>query len=230
MCTAIMKKGDDLIYGFNLDIDPGVWDFGIYKTKNYFTVGITVGKTVYFTHGINKVGAFGNVPYMNGEEFTPPKGARRERIDLLVDRYIRGKYTFSDVERISAEKTLVNVPAATMHSLIGDGSGNALILEPGYGVEKVESDYAVLANFPVLAELSDYSCPFYGKDRYDRAEAVLRESGSDFSVSDALALLSDVKQEGKWATRVSFVYSRNENAVYYFLNGDSTMLERHSLG
>ena len=71
------------------------------------------------------------------------------------------------------------------------------------------------------------SAPYAEKHR---AEAVLHESGSDFSVSDALALLSDVKQEGKWATRVSFVYSRNENAVYYFPNGDGTMLERHRLG
>ena len=94
MCTAIAKKGHDLLYGFNLDIDPDVWDFSLYKSDKVFTVGIKVGSTVYYTHGVNRDGHFGNVPYMNGAEFTPPRGARRERIDLMTDRYIRGNYSF----------------------------------------------------------------------------------------------------------------------------------------
>lgn len=227
MCTAIAKKGSDLIYGFNLDIDPAVWNFRLYLTKKLFSVGITVGSTTYYTHGVNSSGQFGNVPYMNGEAFVPPKGRKRERIDLLTDKYIRGKYSFGDVERILAEKTVVSIPAATMHSLIGNGNGELLIIEPGYGCRRVESNYAVLSNFPVLAALEDYSNPFYGKDRYDKAESVLMQSDDRFSVSDALELLNAVKQSGQWGTKVSFVYSGNENAVYYCLNGDFTKVECH---
>lgn len=227
MCTAIAKKGSDLIYGFNLDVDPAVWNYGVYKTGRYFTVGITVGKTVYFTHGVNRNGHFGNVPYMNGERFEIPRGARRERIDLMNDRYIRGKYSFEDVEEIVRTKTPVNVPAATLHSLIGNEKGEFLIVEPGYGSRRIEEDYAVLANFPVLGELQDFSNPFYGKDRYDRAGEILRNSGEDFSVKDAMDLLAAVRQEGKWGTRVSFAYSRNENAVYYCLNGDFSNIRVH---
>ena len=54
-------------------------------------------------------------------------------------------------------------------------------------------------------------------DRYDAALSILRESGDDFSARDALKLLDAVKQTGHWGTRVSFVYSGNENAVYYAL-------------
>lgn len=230
MCTAIAKKGNDLIYGYNLDIDPEVWKFRIYKTKKLFTVGITVGKTVYYTHGVNESGQFGNVPYMNGERFEIPKGAKRERIDLMTDRYIRGRYSFGDVERIAREKTLVSIPAATMHSLVGSGQGEFLIAEPGYGCKRVKEDYAVITNFPVLTQLEDYSNPFYGKERYDTARAVLSGSGENFSAADALELLYEVRQEGRWGTRVSFVYSRSENSVYYFLDGDNGDIRVHRFG
>ena len=114
-----------------------------------------------------------------------------------------------------------------MHSLIGDKSGRLLIVEPGYGHRVVTENYAVITNFPVLTELEDYSNPFYGKDRYDRAVKVLSSAGDAFSAADALKLLSEVSQSGQWGTRVSFVYSANENKLYYFLNGDSSKIETH---
>lgn len=227
MCTAIAYKGNDLLYGFNLDIDPEAWNFSLHKTTSLFAVGITVGKTTYYVHGVNSKGHFGNVPYMNGERFPVPKGARRERIDLMSDRYLRGKYSFADVEEILRTKTVVNIPEATMHSLIGNENGEFLIVEPGYRCEKVKKRYAVLTNFPVFTTLPDYANAFYGKDRYDRANAVLSRAGDDFSAEDALRLLYETKQEGKWGTRISFVWSQNRNAVYYFPDGDLSRLETH---
>ena len=227
MCTAIAYKGNDLLYGFNLDINPAVWQFSVHKTKSVFAIGITVGKTTYFVHGVNRNGCFGNVPYMNGEPCSAPRGMKRERIDLMNDRYLRGKYSFSDIEEILRTKAVVGIPAATMHSLIGDADGNFLIVEPGYGYKKAEDRFALLTNFPVLTTLSDDSNPFYGKDRYDKAYAVLQKADENFSVQDALRLLHDTKQTGKWATRVSFVYSLRQNAVYYFLDGDISRIETH---
>ena len=227
MCTAIAFKGKDLLYGFNLDIDPAVWNWSLHKTKKLFAVGITVGKTTYYVHGINRTGHFGNVPYMNGEVLPVPKGARRERIDIMSDRYIRGKYSFKDVEEILRTKAVVNYPSATMHSLIGNECGDFLIVEPGYGVKNVSENFAVLTNFPTLTELPDYSNPFYGKDRYDHALSVLKEAEEDFSAEDALQLLHETRQEGPWGTRISFVWSRNSDTVRYFLNGDISRIEAH---
>ena len=231
MCTAIAKKGKDVIYGFNFDVDPKIWGFDLYKTSKHFAVGITVGKTLYLVHGVNRDGHFAVIPYMNGEMIAPPKGIRRERIDLMADRYVRGKYSFEDVDEILDTKAVTNIKAATLHALIGNEKGDFRIVEPGYGIEKVAENYAVLANFPVLTVLDDYYAnPFYGKDRYDRVLAALKASGDDFSIQDALALLEDAKVEGRWGTRVSFVYSRNENTVYYALDGDFSNIQTHKLG
>lgn len=51
--------------------------------------------------------------------------------------------------------------------------------------------------------------------------------GAHFTVSDALAVLRAVRQEGIWATRVSFVYSAREHAVYYVQNNEFSQIEKY---
>lgn len=227
MCTAIAFHGNDLLYGFNLDIDPAVWNYSLYKTKNIFAIGITVGKTMYCVHGVNRDAHFGVLPYMNGDFFPVSRGVKRERIDLLNDRYVRGRYSFQNIEEILSTKTLVSIPNISMHSMIGNESGQILIVEPGYGVIKVEDHFAALTNFPILASSLVATNPFYGKDRYDKAISALSIAGNNFTPADALQILWETKQEGQWATRVSFVYSKNHNTVYYFLNGNHSHVEEH---
>ncbi len=231
MCTGFIKKGNDLLFGFNLDIDPAVWKFGLYKTQDYFTVGIKVGSTLYFTHGVSKEGHFANVPYMNDYNNGKYRVVKnKERIDLLTDRYIRNKYSFDDVMNIVGTKTIVNIPNGSMHSLIGDAEGHILLVEPGYGFKQIADDYAVITNFPLLIEMDDYSSPFYGKDRYDMAVSVLSAGGDSFTASDGMQLLRSVKQEGQWGTRISFVYSQNEHTVYYCMEGVFDKIEKHVFG
>ena len=227
MCTGFVRKGKDLIYGFNLDIDPNVWNFRLYKTDSYFTVGIKVGSTVYFTHGVNSKGNFSNLPYMNGLQQNIKSVKPTARVDLLTDRYIRGKYSYSDIEEIVSAKNVVNFKDNSMHSLLCDSEGHIMLIEPGYGIKQITSDYGLIANFPILADLTDFSNPFYGKDRYDKAEEILKHSDDDFNVQDGLALLKQVRQIGQWGTKISFVYSRNENAVYYCLDGNFEKIEKH---
>ena len=230
MCTAFIHRGEDVVFGYSLDIDPAAWNYKLIKRKDLFTVAITVGSTTYYTHGVNAAGHFGNLPYMNGEDrggVHPGRG--RYRIDLLVDRYIRGRLSYEDALKIVESRAMLSGPGASFHALLGDGEGHMLLVEPSYGYREPEGDYACAANFPLLACLEDYSNPFYGKDRYDTAERILAEAGADFGIEDGLRLLERVKQEGQWGTRLSFVYSRNENAVYYCENGNFDAVERWSL-
>ncbi|MSS92119.1 hypothetical protein FYJ45_29155 [Eisenbergiella tayi] len=152
MCTAIAYKGKDLIYGFNLDIDLAVWKHDIYKTKNYFTVGITVGSTTYFTHGITKDGVFANIPYMNGPTEKYPIGTKKHRIDLVVNKIIRGKMSLAEVKEIQNTdgQCIASPKNLSFHSLFGDSNGDVFVLEPGIGYKEIQEKYAVLTNFPVL--------------------------------------------------------------------------------
>ena len=230
MCTAFIRRGEDVVFGYSLDIDPNLWKYKLVKRNDLFTVAITVGSTTYFTHGVNAAGHFGKLPYMNGEdEGHKGVGRGQYRIDLLVDRYIRSKLGYEDALKIVKSKTILSGPGASFHALLGDREGHMLLIEPSYGYREVEGHYACAANFPLLPLLDDYSNPFYGKDRYDTACEILAAAGKDFSPQDGLALLQKVKQEGQWGTRLSFVYSRNENTVYYCENGDFDSVERWTL-
>ena len=68
---------------------------------------------------------------------------------------------------------------------------------------------------------------FYGVDRYRKSLSTLRNSTDDFSVVDGLKLLNEVKQTGEWGTRFSFVYSKNEDTVYYCTEGDFDHVKVH---
>lgn len=228
MCLGFVKKGRDLIAGYNLDLAVGAWDYQVYAKKDLFYIGIKVGSTVYKTHGVNKNGNFGNLPYMND----PAVGGYRrgkdyQRIDLLVNDYISAKISYRDVLETVKSKRLVNVPNASMHALLCNADGDLLLLEPGLGYQEIHADFAVVSNFPLLEQVDDLSPAWYGKDRYDRACELLTGSDDTFSAMDGLHLLQETRQEGEWATRVSFVYSGNENAVYYVRYNDDANVQKH---
>lgn len=228
MCTAIAFKGNDLLYGFNLDIDLNVWKHDVYMTKKYFSVGITVGSTTYLTHGVTADGVFADIPYMNGPQEIYPVGTKKHRIDLVVNKILRGKMNLSEVREIlgTEGQCIASPKNLSFHSLFGDSNGNFLVVEPGIGYKDLENHYGLITNFPVLQE-GDYSQVYYGVDRYEKAKAGLEAATNAFNAEEALDLLYSVRQEGEWATRVTFVYSRNNNAVYYYLNNERDNVRVH---
>lgn len=149
MCTAFVRKGNDVIVGFNMDINIGAFEYKVFKEKDMFYIGVIMNNELELPEGMK-------LPYS-----------------------IDSKNGVCKVHGVSSKGNF----------------GNML----GY----------------------------YGKDRYDIAMHFLRNSDDDFQVEDGLKILKATKQEGNWATRVSFVYSNNENAVYYCLEGDFEHVSKH---
>ena len=189
-------------------------------------------------HGVNRNGDFGN--QLNNLKFTKAPfeiGEHCVPLYYLVDAFIRGKHPLRDIERYARTRKVVNLPTGSidiadkgMHSLLSDSKGNMMVLEPGNGFAVPTGKYAVLSNFAVMELPGDFvpeNFGCYGKDRYDTALSILRNSSDDFSVQDGLKILDAVKQTGKWGTRLSFVYSGNENAVYYALEHDFSDIRKH---
>lgn len=258
MCTGFVRRGKDVIVGFNMDINLGAVDYDVYAEPDAFYVGVHVGEPenmsaeernlfemnfknrVLRIHGVNNQGHFGNclnnlrfpkAPFKIGDDIVS--------IDQVVHRYLTNGLTLEDIMQLGMTKEIVNLPTngvdipdLAMHSLFADKEGRIMILEPGNGFGVITEKYAAMANFAVLElpkDLNEENAGYYGKDRYDKAMSILRESEDDFGVEDGIRLLREVKQEGHWATRVSFVYSNNENAVYYCLERDFDHMIRHQL-
>jgi len=181
-----------------------------------------------FAVQLNNMGCKG-APFEVSEDAYPLYG--------IVDNLLSGRITIKEAEEIAMNKRLLNMPTGgidipdiAMHSLVADATGNMLLLEPGNGFARLCGRYSILSNFPILVhpkDLDDEHRGFYGLDRYEIANRILTEADDSFGVQDGLKLLNAVKQIGHWATHISFVWSKNENSVYYVLENDFEHVIRH---
>lgn len=91
-----------------------------------------------------------------------------------------------------------------------------------------QKQYSLMTNYSVLKPESTRPYIVPGDDRYERAQAQLEKQKETFSVSDAFHILKSVRQEGLWATRITFVYSVMEKKIYYVLNNDFEEMSEYS--
>ena len=258
MCTAFVWKGKDRICGFNMDL-PDVLEWRLFMDRECFFVGlrpvfrpgllpegITAVPGEYLPcagdwlriHGVGRNGNFGNqlnALGFTGAPFEP--GADTVPLYTLVDRFLAEKTGMDEIIRTVRKKRIVNLPGAAvgipdpaMHSLLSDGEGRILMVEPGNGYAEIQEHFAVMSNFTMLVLPEDLTAErfgYYGMDRYRTAVSIIREAGDGFSPDYGLRVLDAVKQEQYAPTRVSFVYSQNENRVYYTLERDFAHVRIH---
>ena len=220
MCTRFVYRGDDVITGFNFDVDPAEWDYRILRERDRFGIGILRpdgARHVY--HGIHRNGNVGTLLYVHGN----PDGRYRASADCvtvadLTERFIRAELSFDDACRLVRTKRIVYAPDATMQAMLSDRSGRTLVVEPGVGCRVEDGRFSLMTNGSLLAP--ERTRPFLlpGDDRFGRAQRRLRAFGGRFTADDALSVLQAVCQEGRWATRVSFVYEARRQTVSYVLD------------
>ena len=220
MCTRFVYNGDDMITGFNFDIDLAVWKHRVIKEKERFYIGILRPDGMYHSyHGVNKNGNVGTLLYVHGNS----QGVYQNKgncitVADLTERFIEGCLSFDDVLEVIKLNKITYAPDATMQAMLSDINGRVLIIEPGIGCCEERKRYSLITNYSVLKPESTKEFVVLGDDRYQRALEQLDKYGYEFSVSDAFNLLKSVRQEEMWATRVSFVYSAKKHAVYYAEN------------
>lgn len=230
MCTRFVYNGNDIITGFNFDIDLGVWHHKIMKEKDRFYIGIKMPDSVYHSfHGINQNGNVGTLLYVHEN----PAGICSSSEDCctiadLTEQYIKNELSFDDALHLVQTKKIVYAPDASMQAMLSDSSGRVLIIEPGIGYREEKERFSLITNYSRISPESTAPYIVYGDDRYETAQKLLTGYGKDFSVSDAFSVLSAVRQEGDWATRVSFVYSSKDQKVYYVENNEFTQIMEYS--
>src|SRR5574344_1147895 len=225
MCTSFVYKGNDVIVGFNFDSDP--------KTEIKVKSNDQVVYGVFNFHGrwtapfgVNKDGGFAC-------ELMCPASAKGEalsslntqRIDLLNEDYLYSKVSFEQVQQILAARPLVNAPGISLHAMLVNRFGQALILEPGRGNKIREERYTILANFSFFEPMATKDAPYSGYNRYLTASSLLQQAGDNFNAQDGLAVLKQCLNSD-FPTRVSMVYSAHENKVYWALEGNFDKIYR----
>lgn len=220
MCTRFVYNGDDMITGFNFDIDLAVWNHKVILEKDRFYIGIKQPDGIYHSyHGVNKNGNTGTLLYVHGN----PAGTYLDSpscptIADLTEQYIKAQISFDEALHIVRTEKIVYVPDATMQAMLSDTNGRVLIIEPGIGYREEKAKFSLITNYSLMEPESTKPFLVPGDNRYEKGKKLLEGFGDEFSVADAFSVLHSVRQEGIWATRVSFVYSKKTKTIYYVQN------------
>lgn len=229
MCTRFVYRGNDIITGFNFDIDLAMYDYQVIKEKDCFYIGILRPDGMrHAYHGVNRNGNVGTLLYVHGN----PAGVYQDTSDCmtianLTEQFIRAQLTFDDALRMVQTKKIVYALDATMQAMLSDIRGRTLIIEPGLGYREDTGAYSLITNYSLLDPESTRPFIVPGDDRYERAAQLLNGYGNNFTVLDALSVLRAVRQDGPWATRVSFLYSVKEQTVYYVQNNHFEQVSKY---
>ena len=229
MCTRFVYRGDNIITGFNFDIDIVEWNHKVINTKDCFYIGIMRPDGMRHSyHGVNRNGNVGTLLYVHGNL----SGTYQDSKDCitiadLVEKFIQAEVSFDDVLQILKERKIVYAADATMQAMLSDKHGRTLVVEPGIGWREDEGRYSLITNYSILAPESTRPFVMPEDDRYEKASKMLNIYGNHFTVNNAFSILQAVCQEGIWATRVSFVYSAEENAVYYVQNNNFSQIGKY---
>jgi hypothetical protein len=200
------------------------------KTQKSFIVDIytDIGKKPSF--GINTEKTFVNNLSVDSNGKGLYKRVSKTRIlnVYLVKDLLEGKLKINDLDSYLENIEIINAPNFCTHTFIADKDGNIWVIEPGRGNIKnkaQESSYYIMTNFSLV----DYNAgKKYNDNSFDRYMRVKDEldKNKNLSVKNAFNILGKVKQNGEWNTEFSFVYSKNDNKVYYCYNADySNILE-----
>lgn len=222
MCTRFVLNGRDMITGFNFDIDLSAWKHQVIEDKDRFYIGILRPDGTYHSyHGVNRNGNAGTLLYVHGN----PAGAYQDSSDCmtiadLTEQFIKAQITFEDALQIVRSRKITYAPDAAMQAMLSDIQGCVLIIEPGIGYRREQKSFSLMTNYSLIQPKSTKDFIVPGDDRYERALQILGSCTPVFTISDAFSLLYEVRQEGMWATRVSFVYSAEEQSVYYVQNNN----------
>ena len=213
MCTSIVVNRRKTLVGWNLDLlgmahrvrpaAEGVY-IEVYDEKE--------GWMPLF--GANARGDFVGMPTCwPYDARSDPAGAGENVILLDIDLLLQKK-TLQQIRGIAETRPIYSEPGLTFMSALSDCEGNVLHIVPGQGWAYYEKpDHKVLTNFSPF-QTDPLPHPWMGRDRYERAEALLREAGEDFDVADCFAVLRAVAQT-VCPTVVSMVFDVGKRTVYW---------------
>jgi hypothetical protein len=226
MCTSFTFRGDDILTAMNFDNNGMKFKLSI-TNPNQFIVLVNGAPSF----GVNKEGVFINHLMVDGNE----KGIYRRGKNIihtiqLIKDILNSKIQADTIGDYLDNKEIVNIPDYSAHCMITDAKGNSWVIEPGRGIIHSPMDkehYFIMTNFSLCAYKDNKIMTGSGCDRYEKVQTFLEDTRT-LDVDGAFRVLEATRQVGAWNTEFSMVYSQNEKAVYYCLNGNFNDITKYS--
>ncbi len=213
MCTSIVVNKKKTIVCWNLDIlnmpvRVRSCDQGVYIEVNDPTEGWMP------LFGANQRGEFVGMPTCwPYDQRSDPQPEAQNVILLDIDLLLQ-KRTWNETLSVVWHTPVCSIPGLTFMSSLSNSNGDVLHVVPGQGYSFFRRPpYRILTNFSPYKQNSE-THPWMGWDRYQKAEALLRDAKDDFDVSDGFEILRAVAQE-VCPTEVSMVFDVSERTVHW---------------
>ncbi len=231
-CTGYAVYSDETWFGMNFDYPP---ESEIKFTVSDYDSGLVFDMSFYDgnldiwipTVAMNEHGMFASLQYqcpmIEGEP--DPEYDERCIWELFITS-INDCTSLEQVEAFIDTVKLVNMYELTLHTLIADMSGRAIIAEAGFNenlITHMDGDWIVMTNFKIAdsRDISVGKIEGVGADRYRNALAFIENNFDGFVLEDAIGTLeAAVNTDEIWATKASTIYDPLNRTVYVCIDGN----------
>jgi len=240
-CTGYAVYADKTWYGMNFDYPPeSDIRFSVSDSDGCGTFTMQFFNNDRFrwvpTVGMNEHGLFSSLQYQYPmiEGISVPSQDQLYIYQLFIAA-INDCYSIDEVKCIIDSVELINLYDLTLHALIADPSGSALIAEAGNSenlVTAITGDWIVMTNFPNADFINTPPAEIrgVGDERYRRALSHIEENYNSFGLSEAIGTLeAAVNNHAEWGTKASMVFDPLERTVYVGIDGDFQRIWKVSL-
>ncbi|MBR7091770.1 MAG: hypothetical protein IKI50_01115 [Clostridia bacterium] len=216
MCTSFVVNRNKTIVGWNLDLLQ--MEYRVRPAEQGVLIEIHDAKEGWLPlFGANARGDFVGMPTCWPFDARSDPAGEGSHVILLDTDLLLQKKTLRQVRAAAEQGPVYSVPGVTFMSALSDGDGNVLYIVPGQGcLYREKPVYTVLTNFSPFKQDAE-THPWMGRDRYQTAQAMLRQASDAFDVPDAFGVLRAVSQQ-VCPTVVSMVYDVGERTVYWCEN------------
>ncbi|WP_066507059.1 hypothetical protein [Abyssisolibacter fermentans] len=224
-CTGFAVYKNGVYYGMNFDYPQHELLFRVYSSGDMevFSFEFEYNKGIFVPLlKMNSEGLFINVQAEYPEKKKKDIRNDDEIFTYEVNTNVETKTTCQEVRSLLEERRLINC-FKTLHNLVADISGDAMIVEAGEhknDITNIEDDFIVMSNFNNASfdGLDPDEVKGAGARRYKEAYRYISEHDS-FAVDEGLELLELVSQT-EHPTQASLVLDAKEKTVYISIARD----------
>lgn len=233
-CSGYVVYSNETLYGMNYDDYAGPeMKFTILKEGNtkFFLLYFEQGGIMCTVTGMNNHGCFMSLQ-MDYPNSAPGKSTKPSMIlPNAVLRYLQNGTSLAYIEKLVKENYMINPPGWSLHSLLADITGRAMILEVGAKDNVVipnQNNFHVMTNF--------HNRDFLGKDyraiqapsadRYKSIYKTILEKMGHFNFDIGFNMLKGAATSD---TQASMLYYPKKGEIYLALHHDYTRIWKISL-
>ncbi|MCP4130249.1 MAG: linear amide C-N hydrolase [bacterium] len=235
-CTSFAVYSNQVIYGMNFDFANIPMKFFIAANGDIRTFHLaferTLGEMKFFvnTAGMNSKGLFASCQELHPIDENPPAKTDENIFTFEVYDAMARNESFNEIKETCNTAQMVNIPNITLHNLIADAEGNAMVTEAGENKNNItvmDGRYMVMTNFPncSMNNKSYTEAEGKGADRYKICHEYILDAGNNFTTGNGLELLElAYNRDPDYPTGCSMVFDPRNQEVFVALNRDFSHL------